>query len=70
MSLKRLAMDHIDVYQLHAVPYEWAMPAVMDALAKLRQAGKVRWYGISTNDRQAVDRLRTLGARTHVAGGL
>ena len=61
LSLKRLGMDHIDVYQLHAVPYEWAMPSVMDALAKLRQAGKIRWYGISTNDRKAVERLRTLG---------
>ena len=60
-SLRRLAMDHIDIYQLHAVPYEWAMPAVMDALAKLRQAGKVRWYGISTNDRSAIDKLRLLG---------
>lgn len=60
-SLKRLAMDHVDVYQLHAVPFEWAMPAVMDALAKLKQAGKVRWYGISTNDRQAVEKLRTFG---------
>ncbi|MCY3766796.1 MAG: aldo/keto reductase [Gemmatimonadetes bacterium] len=61
LSLKRLATDYIDVYQLHAVPFEWAMPTVMDALAKLRQAGKVRWYGISTNDRQAVEKLRTFG---------
>lgn len=60
-SLKRLAMDHVDVYQLHAVPFEWAMPAVMDALAKLKRDGKVGWYGISTNDRQAVEKLRTFG---------
>ena len=65
LSLKRLEMDHIDVYQLHAVPYDWAMPAVMDALARLRQAGKVRWYGISTNNRPAVDKLRSLG-RVHM----
>ena len=61
LSLKRLAMDHVDVYQLHAVPFEWAMPTVMGALEELRQAGKVRWYGISTNDRQAVEKLRTFG---------
>jgi aryl-alcohol dehydrogenase-like predicted oxidoreductase len=60
-SLERLGMEHIDIYQLHAIPYDWAMPAVMDALARLRQAGKVRWYGISTNSRPAVDRLRSLG---------
>ncbi len=62
LSLKRLAMGHVDVYQLHAVPFEWAMPAVMDALEELRRAGKVRWYGISTNDRQAVEKLRTFGS--------
>lgn len=61
LSLRRLGMDHIDVYQLHAVPFGWAMPAVMEALAKLKQAGKVGWYGISTNDRQAVEKLRTFG---------
>ena len=60
-SLYRLGMEYIDIYQLHAIPYDWAMPAVMDALARLRQAGKVRWYGISTNVRRAVDKLRSLG---------
>jgi aryl-alcohol dehydrogenase-like predicted oxidoreductase len=60
-SLDRLGMEYIDIYQLHAIPYDWAMPTVMDTLAGLRREGKVRWYGISTNDRRAVDRLRLLG---------
>jgi aryl-alcohol dehydrogenase-like predicted oxidoreductase len=60
-SLKRLQTDYIDVYQLHAIPLEGAMPAVMEALATLRQSGKIRWYGISTNSRAAIDRLRELG---------
>ena len=60
-SLKRLDTDYIDVYQLHAIPLEGAMPAVMDALAKLRDEGKIRWYGVSTNDREAIDKLRGLG---------
>ena len=60
-SLQRLQTDYIDLYQLHRIPHAWAMPAVMATLADLRQAGKIRWYGISTNDREAIDQLRALG---------
>jgi myo-inositol catabolism protein IolS len=60
-SLQRLQTDYIDLYQLHRIPHAWAMPVVMTTLAELQQAGKIRWYGISTNDREAIDQLRTLG---------
>ncbi len=60
-SLKRMRIDVIDVYQLHAIPHEWAMPVVMETLAKLQGEGKVRWHGISTNNREAIDKLRVLG---------
>jgi aryl-alcohol dehydrogenase-like predicted oxidoreductase len=60
-SLQRLRTDYIDLYQLHAIPYPWAMPIAMGTLAQLRTAGKIRWYGISTNNRQAVDQLRAYG---------
>lgn len=60
-SLRRLDTDYIDSYQLHAIPLEGAMPAVMETLAKLRDEGKIRWYGVSTNDRGAIDKLRGLG---------
>ena len=60
-SLHRLRTDYIDIYQLHAIPYPWAMPAVMETLAQLQAAGQIRWYGISTNNREAIDRLRTYG---------
>lgn len=60
-SLRRLQTDYIDVYQLHAIPYPWAMSVVMETLAQLRQAGKIRWYGISTNNREAIDQLRVYG---------
>jgi len=60
-SLRRLQTETIDLYQLHAIPYAWAMPIVMTTLAELRTAGKIRWYGISTNDRAAIDQLRALG---------
>lgn len=60
-SLRRLKMDAIDLYQLHAIPPDWAMPTVMATLADLRAAGKIRWYGISTNDHTAIEKLRALG---------
>jgi len=60
-SLQRLQTDYIDLYQLHAIPHEKAMDATMKALEDLRKQGKVRWYGISTNNRRAIDRLRELG---------
>jgi aryl-alcohol dehydrogenase-like predicted oxidoreductase len=37
------------------------MPIAMDTLAQLRSAGKIRWYGISTNNRAAIDQLRAYG---------
>jgi myo-inositol catabolism protein IolS len=60
-SLKRLQMETIDLYQLHAIPHEWASETVMGALATLKQQGKVRFYGISTNNQAAVERLRSFG---------
>jgi myo-inositol catabolism protein IolS len=60
-SLKRLQMDTIDLYQLHAIPHEWASETVMSALAALKEQGKVRFYGISTNSLPAIERLRRFG---------
>jgi aryl-alcohol dehydrogenase-like predicted oxidoreductase len=60
-SLQRLQTDYIDLYQLHRIPHTWAMPVAMATLGKLQQAGKIRWYGISTNEREAIDQLRKSG---------
>jgi aryl-alcohol dehydrogenase-like predicted oxidoreductase len=60
-SLRRLQTDHIDVYQLHAVPHEDTMPAVMETLAELKTQGKIRWFGISINDTDAIKKLLALG---------
>ncbi len=60
-SLRRLQTDHIDVYQLHAVPHTETMPVVMDTLAELKKQGKIRWFGISINDVDAIRKLLALG---------
>ena len=60
-SLQRMQTDYIDLYQLHRIPHTWAMPVAMATLADLKQAGKIRWYGISTNDRDVIDQLRASG---------
>ena len=60
-SLRRLQVEAIDLYQLHAVPYPWAMPVVMETLAQLKADGKIRWYGISTNDWDAIQQLMVFG---------
>ena len=60
-SLRRLRMETIDLYQLHAIPHDWASETVMAALAQLKHDGKVRFYGISTNNRAAIERLRSFG---------
>lgn len=60
-SLRRLRMETVDLYQLHAIPHEWASETVMEALAGLKRAGKVRCYGISTNSQEAIERLRRFG---------
>jgi len=60
-SLKRLQTDYIDVLQLHRDPLESTMPAVVDTLAGLKSQGKIRWFGISTNNTQVVRQLLALG---------
>lgn len=47
-SLRRLGTDHLDVLLLHSPPYDVIVGAAFsDAVGRLRQAGKVRHFGIS-----------------------
>ena len=49
-SLRRLGLDHVDVFQLHAVPptaYAHVRDAVVPALLKERDKGKFRFLGIT-----------------------
>jgi aryl-alcohol dehydrogenase-like predicted oxidoreductase len=62
-SLRRLRVDCIDLYLLHRrdYPLEQA-PEMVDSLEKLVRAGKIRYYGWSTDD---VDRARLMAGGEH-----
>jgi len=60
-SLRRLNTDYIDLYQFHVGAYEPAKAGeVREELEKLVTAGKIRWYGWSTDNPE--------GARVFAAG--
>ena len=49
-SLKRLKVEHIDLYQCHAPDPATPIAETVDALAELVKAGKVRYLGLSNFD--------------------
>jgi pyridoxine 4-dehydrogenase len=55
-SLRRLRLDVIDVYQLHAPDPQVPFEESLGALADLRDAGKIRHIGVSN---VSVEQLRT-----------
>ncbi|MCZ0703807.1 aryl-alcohol dehydrogenase-like predicted oxidoreductase [Natronobacillus azotifigens] len=47
-SLKRLQRDQLDLYQIHCPPFEILKDGrVFEVLDKLKQQGKIRYYGVS-----------------------
>lgn len=59
-SLKRLRVDRIDVYQLHAPDPAVKFGASVEALAKMRQQGKIRMIGLSNVTREHIDLARKI----------
>ena len=50
-SLRRLRTDYIDLYQLHIGNLDLAqIDGVIETLERLVDAGRIRWYGWSTDD--------------------
>lgn len=45
-SLRRLGTDRIDLYQIHYDDPATPVPAIIDTLEGLKQAGKIRHYGL------------------------
>ena len=57
-SLKRLKTDYIDLYFYHTRPGEREIDEGKEVLERLKKNGKIRHYGISTNNFSAVKALR------------
>ncbi len=62
-SLRRLQTDYIDIYQLHEGRYDPNLALELQViLEELVSAGKIRWYGWSTD---VVDSANEFGAGEH-----
>ena len=48
-SLKRLQLDHVDLYQIHGVDQVTPLEETLRALEDLVRAGKVRYIGLSNH---------------------
>lgn len=60
-SLRNLGVETIDLQQLHVWHDDWAERTEwIEALLKLRQQGKVRYFGISINDYQPANAIKAL----------
>jgi aryl-alcohol dehydrogenase-like predicted oxidoreductase len=57
-SLRRLRLERIDLYQLHAPDPEVPLEESIGALAALRSEGKIRHIGISNVSLEDLDRAR------------
>jgi pyridoxine 4-dehydrogenase len=59
-SLKRLRLERIDLYQLHAVDPAAAFEDSIETLAALRKEGKIRHIGLSNVTWEHVERARAI----------
>lgn len=64
MSLRRLGVERIDLYQLHRVDPEVPLADQVGALKELKDAGKIRHIGLSEVDAQ---QIKEASAVTEVA---
>jgi aryl-alcohol dehydrogenase-like predicted oxidoreductase len=59
-SLKRLRLERIDLYQLHAVDPKVPIEESLGALKQMQDAGKIRHVGLSNVDPQEIARARKI----------
>jgi len=79
-SLKRLQLDHVDLYQIHGVDQVTPMEETLRALEDLVRSGKVRYIGVSNHaawqiakalgisERQSWNRFESIQAYYSIAG--
>lgn len=53
-------MERVDIYQLHAPDNVVSFEASVEALAKLRDQGKIRHVGLSNMTREHIERARKM----------
>src|SRR6202034_1679244 len=59
-SLKRLRLDRIDVYQLHAPDPVTPFDSSVETLADLQRQGKIRFVGLSNVTQEHIERARKI----------
>ena len=59
-SLKRLRLDRIDIHQLHTPDNAVSFEASIEALARLREHGKIRHVGLSNVTCEHIERARRI----------
>jgi pyridoxine 4-dehydrogenase len=59
-SLKRLRLDRIDVYQLHAPDPVVPLEVSLETLANLQMEGKIRLVGLSNVTKEHIERARKI----------
>ncbi|HWC36703.1 MAG TPA: aldo/keto reductase [Mycobacteriales bacterium] len=60
MSLRRLKVERIDLYQLHRVDAQTPMADSLGELARLQQEGKIRHIGVSEVDVDTIVAMREI----------
>jgi pyridoxine 4-dehydrogenase len=59
-SLKRLRLDRLDVYQLHAPDPTIPLDASIETLANMQSEGKIRLIGLSNVTQEHIERARKI----------
>ena len=59
-TLTRLQTDHIDIYQMHWPDPNVPLEETAEALEEIKQAGKIRYVGLSNFSQADVERMRKL----------
>jgi pyridoxine 4-dehydrogenase len=59
-SLKRLRLERIDVYQLHAPDNVVSFEVSVETLAELKRGGKIRMVGLSNVTQEHIERARRI----------
>lgn len=67
-SLRRLGVDHVDLYQVHRPDPATPLDETVGALDDLVRSGKIRYWGTSTFPAEELVEARWAAARRHVAG--